>query len=145
MSDFFDTSELDELINEINDVAEGLEMAPDAIESVLREYIQKWRANAPMDTGALKRSIRLIAQGGRYGISMLDYGFYQNFGVRGTQDNLGLAVPSWSPLPPSRGAKYSFSKRRFGLPAQKFFLTTDEDLTDLVDEIFSIIEKRILE
>lgn len=78
----FDTDDLDDMINEINAVAEGIEMAPDMVRQVLQEYIPRWRQAAPVDSGRLRQSIRVIAQGGNYGISMLDYGWYNLYGDR---------------------------------------------------------------
>ena len=81
---------------------------------------------------------------------MLDYGFYQNFGVDGTEGVNG---------PPFRNLEYgstdrrtpygvdevtetpfSYSNRRFGLPATVFF-----DLDELRDQVAFIAENNIQE
>ena len=70
MSEFFDTSDLDDMINEINEVAEGIEMAPDIVKQVLESYLPLWKRLAPIDSGRLRQSIKIVAQGGNYGISI---------------------------------------------------------------------------
>ena len=157
MSDFFDTDDLQDMIDEINAVAEGIEMAPDIVKEVLESYLPMWRRLAPIsDTktrGALRRSIRVVASGGNYGISMLDYGWFNLYGVRpnartpfNTLSN--PLAPRRQPMPSLlKGNFYQYSNRRFGLPATVFMpqLQSEESLSDFVDEIFNIIEQRILQ
>ena len=126
MSQFFDTDELDDMINEINAVAEGIEMAPDIVREVLEQYLPLWRRLAPIDTGRLRNSIRIVASGGNYGISMLNYGWFNLYGVRpaartpfNTLSN--PLAPRRQPMPSLlKGDFYQYSNRRFGLPATVF-------------------------
>ncbi len=150
---FFDTDDLQDMIDEINAVAEGIEMAPDIVREVLEQYLPLWRRLAPIDTGRLKNSIRIVASGGNYGISMLNYGWFNLYGVRpaartpfNTLSN--PLAPRRQPIPSLiKGDFYQYSNRRFGLPATIFMpqLQSEESLSDFVDEIFNIIQQRILQ
>ena len=148
----FDTDDLDDMINEINAIAEGIEMAPDIVRQVLQEYIPRWRQAAPVDSGRLRQSIRVIAQGGNYGISMLDYGWYNLYGVKPNArtpfNAISVNTPRTQPVPSLlKGSTYQYSNRRYGLPSTNFMpqFRDEQSLSEFVDEIFNIIEQRILQ
>jgi hypothetical protein len=159
-----DAAALDQMEADILGVAEGLvDDLPDAILEALQIYAREIASKAPRGkTGNLRNSIRAIVVGNQYGITMEYYGYFQNFGVSGTENNIGLQVPSWSPLQPRSGNAFKFTKKaispdsglsfparrtiaRFGITPKRFFLTTDQDMTTLVDRIFNIIENQILQ
>ena len=149
---FFDTDDLNDMIDEISAVAEGIEMAPDIVREVLESYVPRWRQLAPIDSGRLRQSIRVVAQGGQYGISMVDYGWFNLYGVRPNArtpfNAISVTTPRRQPRPSLlKGDFYQYSNRRFGLPATVFMpeLQSEESLSDFVDEIFNIIEQRILQ
>ena len=149
---FFDTDDLNDMIDEISAVAEGIEMAPDIVREVLESYVPRWRQLAPIDSGRLRQSIRVVAQGGQYGISMVDYGWFNLYGVRPNASTpfnaISVTTPRRQPRPSLlKGDFYQYSNRRFGLPATVFMpeLQSEESLSDFVDEIFNIIEQRILQ
>ena len=149
---FFDTDDLNDMIDEISAVAEGIEMAPDIVREVLESYVPRWRQLAPIDSGRLRQSIRIVAQGGQYGISMVDYGWFNLYGVRPNASTpfnaISVTTPRRQPRPSLlKGDFYQYSNRRFGLPATVFMpqLQSEESLSDFVDEIFNIIEQRILQ
>lgn len=152
MSQFFDTDELDDMINEINAVAEGIEMAPDVVKQVLEQYLPLWRRLAPIDSGRLRQSIRIVASGGNYGVSMLDYGWFNLYGVKPNArtpfNAISVTTPRRQPIPSLlKGSFYEYKSRRFGLPATIFMpqFQSEQSLSEFVDEIFNIIEQRILE
>ena len=149
---FFDTDDLNDMIDEISAVAEGIEMAPDIVREVLESYVPRWRQLAPIDSGRLRQSIRIVAQGGQYGISMVDYGWFNLYGVRPNASTpfnaISVTTPRRQPRPSLlKGDFYQYSNRKFGLPATVFMpqLQSEESLSDFVDEIFNIIEQRILQ
>lgn len=149
---FFDTDDLNDMIDEISAVAEGIEMAPDIVREVLESYVPRWRQLAPIDSGRLRQSIRVVAQGGQYGISMVDYGWFNLYGVRPNASTpfnaISVTTPRRQPRPSLlKGDFYQYSNRKFGLPATVFMpeLQSEESLSDFVDEIFNIIEQRILQ
>ena len=148
----FDTDDLEDMINEISAVADGIEMAPDIVRQVLESYLPRWRQAAPVDSGRLRQSIRVIAQGGNYGISMLDYGWFNLYGVKPNArtpfNAISVSTPRTQPVPSLlKGSTYQYSNRRYGLPATNFMpqLRDEQSLSEFVDEIFNIIEQRILQ
>jgi len=152
MSEFFDTSDLDDMINEINEVAEGIEMAPDIVRQVLESYLPLWKRLAPIDSGRLRQSIKIVAQGGNYGISMLDYGWFNLHGVRPNArtpfNAISVSTPRRQPRPSLlKGNFYQYSNRQYGLPATVFMpqLQSEQSFSEFVDEIFNIIEQRIIQ
>ena len=152
MSEFFDTSDLDDMINEINEVAEGIEMAPDIVRQVLESYLPLWKRLAPIDSGRLRQSIKIVAQGGNYGISMLDYGWFNLYGVRPNArtpfNAISVSTPRRQPRPSLlKGKFYQYSNRQYGLPATVFMpqLQSEQSFSEFVDEIFNIIEQRIIQ
>lgn len=148
----FDTDDLEDMINEISAVADGIEMAPDIVRQVLESYLPRWRQAAPVDSGRLRQSIRVIAQGGNYGISMLDYGWFNLYGVKPNArtpfNAISVSTPRTQPVPSLlKGSTYQYRNRRYGLPATNFMpqLRDEQSLSEFVDEIFNIIEQRILQ
>ena len=152
MSQFFDTDDLQDMIDEINAVAEGIEMAPDIVREVLESYLPLWRRLAPVDSGRLRQSIRIVASGGNYGISMVDYGWFNLYGVRPNArtpfNAISVSTPRRQPRPSLlKGNFYQYSNRQYGLPATVFMpqLQSEQSFSEFVDEIFNIIEQRIIQ
>lgn len=85
------------------------------------ELVAQIRAIAPEDSGDLKRSLQAVVDNNTLKIQMLYYGMFQNYGVSGTEDSLGLTVPQNIEPQPLSGSEYKFETRRFGIPAQSFF------------------------
>jgi hypothetical protein len=85
------------------------------------ELVAQLKAIAPEDTGALKSSLQAVVDQNQLKIQMLYYGMFQNYGVSGTEDSLGIAVPEGIDPKPTSGEKYTFKTRQFGIPAQHFF------------------------
>jgi len=148
----FDTDDLDDMIDEINAVAEGIEMAPDIVREVLEQYLPLWKRLAPVDSGRLKQSIRIVASGGNYGVSMVDYGWFNLYGVKPNArtpfNAISVTTPRTQPVPSLlKGSTYQYSNRKYGLPATNFIpqLRDEQSLSDFVDEIFNIIEQRIIQ
>mgnify|MGYP003629113604 FL=1 len=63
------------------EVIDELENLDEAISNLATQIVTRMREEAPVDTGDLKRSIKVNLD--RYGfqIMMLDYGAFQNYGV----------------------------------------------------------------
>ena len=119
----------------------------------LDNLVFQMRSLAPVDRGRLKSSISLLAQGSSGDLSvvlsMLDYGYYQNFGVKPSAQSpinrLSSTMaerrqPYGVPTPSGVIGDFSYSNRRFGLPATVFF-----DYNELRDQIAIIAESNILE
>lgn len=125
--------ELSDLGQNIIDVGRG------HLLDILDPIISEMRRHAPVATGHLMSSIS-AQLGPDYSITlgMAYYGPFQNYGVSGTQDFLGVPVPTEVGPPPSNGVNYKFRKRRFGLPRQEFF-----DLDNMRTEIVEKLQERL--
>ena len=129
----FDQSAFD-VFGETIDEIESLDQL---ISNLATKIVTDIRANAPVDTGDLKKSIKLNLD--RYGfrIEMLNYGAFQNYGV-----NSGRGAKPADPvefginLPPTSQPFYAFKGGKFGIQPQRFFSIADieEQLTQLIEE-----------
>ena len=116
------TAELGQLGDELSDPQTMLAQLGDDI-------VQSMKANVPVDTGALKGSIRWQTNGpNSISFEMLNYGIYQNYGVRPNASALSMSK-FWG----NRFAGYQ-PPRTFGLPARKFF--DENEINDLIGDTF---------
>lgn len=85
----------------------------EAIQAAANRTIEEVKRGAPVDSGALRDSITARVIDDQYlGISMLDYGWFQNFGVQGTKNTsttFGVTPLVAEFLPPRNGSNYSFN------------------------------------
>ena len=102
--------------------------------------VDDMKANAPYDVGNLRSSIKAVIDEDSLSFQMLRYGLFQNFGVKpdyNTSSNHkpfnsrfgGIQNPTEVPFgvepQPLAGNFYTYKKRKFGLPARKFFDVDD--------------------
>ena len=127
-----------------------------ALENAAMIAIEEIKANPnfPVNTGRLKNSLQARMIDGQFlGITMENYGFFQNFGVEGTINKtrqFGVDEITRTFLPPREGDTYKFNKQnkmiggdlpfgarvnihRNGLNAKRFF-----DTFDLVERVVEI-------
>ena len=125
------TAELGQLGDELSDPQTMLAQLGDDI-------VQSMKANVPVDTGALKGSIRWQTNGpNSISFEMLNYGIYQNYGVRPNASAMSMSK-FWGNrfgglTQPQFGAGYQ-PPRTFGLPARKFF--DENEINDLIGDTF---------
>lgn len=105
------------------------------------------RRLAPVDTGRLKSSIALLAEATGKDLSvvlqMLDYGYYQNFGVLPTAKS---PINRLASTPAERTQPYGippftpfrYTNRQFGLPATNFI-----QFEELRDQVATIVEANL--
>lgn len=149
-------SDLNDIVDQLSDLGQDL---PDDINDIIRQVltneIEKWRSRAPEDTGQLKSSIQLqLLDPYTWGVSFLQYGLFQNFGVRGTQSDPGTFATSG----PSFGTPYQFKSKtiggdlpfavrksiaQWGLKPQPWFLMPGETLDLLTTRLAQEVENRL--
>lgn len=122
---------VDDFIADLSELGQELSDPQQILTEIGSDITEEMRRRVPVDTGALKQSITYTINGNKIEFSMLYYGFFQNYGVRGQSDSFGATVPR-ALLTPSNGSFYQFKKRAFGLPAQQFFNydTITNEITD---------------
>ena len=138
------------------DIPQSLEVAIQQAAALAIEEV-KQNPNFPVNTGRLKNSLQArIIDGQFLGITMLNYGYYQNFGVEGTsntKNQFGVDPIVKTFLPPREGDTYKFNKNkkmiggdlpfgarvsihRNGLNAKRFF-----DTEELVDRVVELVNQ----
>ena len=152
----------DQIAAALEDIGESipmnLETAINNAAQVLMNEIKN-NPNFPVDTGRLRDSLQIRMVDGQYfGISMADYGFYQNYGVKGTLNStrqFGVPEEVSAFLPPREGGTYSFDPKkkmiggdlpfgvrvsihRNGLNGKQFF-----DINEIVDRMAELINENL--
>ena len=152
----------DQIAAALEDIGENIPVSLDtAINNAAQILMNEIKndPNFPVDTGALRDSLKIRAIDGQYfGISMADYGFYQNYGVKGTSNastQFGVPETVSAFLPPREGDTYSFNPKfkmiggdlpfgvrvsihKKGLNGKQFF-----DIDNLVDRMAELINENL--
>lgn len=71
--------------------------------------VDEVKAGAPIDTGALRESIKAVIEDDALSIEMLYYGIFQNYGVDGMQNAPAREVPAFGVPQPQAGSRFGFS------------------------------------
>ena len=121
---------VNDFINDLALLGEGLSDPQEMLAEIGDQVVQTMRQNVPVDTGALKGSISWSFNGvNSIEFNMLEYGLYQNYGVRPNYNRQSYHKPFTSdfggitdPQPaPGFGMGSGYRNRAFGLPARKFY------------------------
>ncbi len=104
---------------------ERIETLDDTLLGIAGRLVQEMKTDAPVDQGDLRNSIQATVENNSISFQMLYYGFFQNYGVAGTEGDSRFGVvnevPSGILPPPRQSSKYQYRDRKFGIPAQDFF------------------------
>ena len=130
----------DNLINKLTSIKNKLNNISQLLNESGDEIVYEMKNFAPVDTGALKASIKREVIDNKLIISGIYYGAFQNYGVSGTNDNKGRKVELGVKPRPSSGDVFKFKKRQFGLKPQQFF-----SVNDIGDKILNDIKKMIID
>jgi hypothetical protein len=106
------------------------------------ELVAQLKSMSPTDTGALKASMQAIIQDNTLKIEMLYYGMFQNYGVSGATDSLGVTVPVGILPRPLAEPNYQFGIRKQGLRARGFF-NVDQMATQIAERLDEILQSRL--
>ena len=126
---------------QLGDLGENLMDMQTILTEIAGRIVDDIKNDAPVNSGDLKRSIQARITDSELQIEMLNYGLFQNYGVKGTQDNIANEVPEFGIEPqPRESPFYSFKTRRFGIRPQPFF-----DIEDMSEVITEYVANRLLE
>jgi hypothetical protein len=106
------------------------------------ELVQQLKTLAPVDSGDLQNSIQALVEENTLKIEMLYYGMFQNFGVSGANDSLGVTVPEGVLPRPTQGDTYKFGTRHTGLRPQTFF-NVDQMADQIAQRMDELIQSRL--
>ena len=118
---------VDDLINELGQFGQDIQDLSPVLQELGDQITADMKSKVPVDTGALRNSIRAVVTYNSLEIDMLYYGAFQNYGVNGTQDRTANRVQFGVTPRPTTEPFYAFKKRRFGLRPRQFF---DMDLLE---------------
>ena len=147
---------VDEFVNELGDLGEQISNLENDLLEIGLGIVNDMKARVPVDSGALRNSITSVVTNNSITITMLAYGMFQNYGVRGTQSGSADTVPQEVEPTPREGGSYSFNSiyrmiggplpfgarvniHRFGLRPQRFF-NINEIATRLEQELANRID-----
>jgi len=131
---------VEEFERQLANFGESIRDLSPILDELATQITTEIRTAAPVDTGALRNSIRTFVSHNSFELTMLYYGAFQNYGVNGTQENIANRVEFGVEPRPSSEPFYGFKTRRFGLRPQSFF-----NITDIEDLIVSRLETQISE
>ena len=121
---------VDDFIADLASLGETLSDPQELLAELGDNMVTTIKANVPVDSGALRNSIRWGFNGvNAIELFMLDYGVFQNYGVMPNYNNASYHKPFTNdfggitqPKPaPEFGMGPGYRNRAFGLPARKFY------------------------
>lgn len=123
-------ADINEFENMLSEFGETLNNIDFMLLNVSGPIVDEMRSKSPIKTGALKSSITSIVSKNKLTFNMLVYGAFQNYGVKGTEDNKAKKVQFGVEPRPLNEPFYAFKTRRFGLKSRDFF--NIDEITDKV-------------
>ena len=129
--------DIEDFENMIDQFGENISNLDNTLLGVVGRLVAEMKRRAPVDTGDLRRSIQGTIRDNQISFQMVYYGMFQNYGVSGTEDSLGVRVPEGVFPRPRNGNNYAFGVRKTGLERQVFF-----DLDYMAEEIANEIANR---
>ncbi len=127
-----------EIIEDINDL-DG------AIQNLATRIATEIREGSPVDSGDLRRSIKVNLDRFGFRLEMLDYGFFQNYGVSPQAKTPFNQMPTGGQPQQPFGISepvdlgfYQYKNRKFGLPARPFF-----DVQEIEDRLYETVLNNI--
>ena len=131
---------LEEFSRQLEGIGQQIEGTPNTLVQLGERIVNSMKMRVPVDTGALRASLRYAVQGDELSFSMLEYGQFQNYGVRGQTGPFTNPVPRGVEPQPSNPPYYSFKERVFGLRPQPFY-----DLDEIQEQLLEALANQITE
>jgi len=126
--------------NQLSQFGQGLNNLDLYLLQVAGPIVDRMKQRSPVDTGDLRNSIRAEVNNNSLVFKMMFYGAFQNYGVRGTQDNKGVPVEFGIQPRPDKEPFYAFKNRRFGLNNRDFF-----NMNQISDEVANYLADRLIQ
>jgi hypothetical protein len=132
----------EELAAELGPLGDALSNPQELLAELGDDIVTRMKANVPVDSGALRNSIRWGFNGlTQIEFFMLDYGQFQNYGVLPQYNSRSYHKPFTSefgtykqPIANPEGIFGLYRSREFGLPSRQFY---DElQITDFIGSQF---------
>ena len=100
---------VEEFENALGDFGETMSNLSPILTQIGGRLVDQVKDGAPIDSGALRQSIKAVIQDDSLAIEMLYYGIFQNYGVDGMQNAPAREVPAFGVPQPTAGRRFGFS------------------------------------
>ena len=103
---------VDEFERALGDFGETMSNLSPILTQIGGRIVDDVKAGAPVDSGALRQSIKAVIQDDTLAIEMLYYGIFQNYGVDGMQNAPAREVPPFGVMQPTAGRRFGFGVKQ---------------------------------
>ena len=100
---------VDQFESALGDFGETMSNLSPILTQIGGRLVDQVKDGAPIDSGALRQSIKAVIQDDSLAIEMLYYGIFQNYGVDGMQNAPAREVPAFGVPQPTAGRRFGFS------------------------------------
>ena len=100
---------VDQFESALGDFGETMQNLSPILTQIGGRLVDQVKDGAPIDSGALRQSIKAVIQDDSLAIEMLYYGIFQNYGVDGMQNAPAREVPPFGVPQPTAGRRFGFS------------------------------------
>ena len=100
---------VDQFESALGDFGETMQNLSPILTQIGGRLVDQVKDGAPIDSGALRQSIKAVIQDDSLAIEMLYYGIFQNYGVDGMQNAPAREVPAFGVPQPTAGRRFGFS------------------------------------
>ncbi len=100
---------VDQFESALGDFGETMSNLSPILTQIGGRLVDQVKDGAPIDSGALRQSIKAVIQDDSLAIEMLYYGIFQNYGVDGLQNAPAREVPAFGVPQPTAGRRFGFS------------------------------------
>lgn len=100
---------VDEFERALGDFGETMSNLSPVLTQIGGRIVDQIKSGAPVDSGALRNSVKAVIQDDALAIEMLYYGIFQNYGVDGMQNAPASEVPRFGVPQPTAGRRFGFS------------------------------------
>ena len=99
----------DEFVDALRDFGETMSNLSPILTQIGGRIVDDIKSGAPVDSGALRNSVKAVIENDALAIEMLYYGIFQNYGVDGMQNAPASEVPRFGVPQPTAGRRFGFS------------------------------------
>lgn len=100
---------VDEFESALGDFGETMQNLSPILTQIGGRLVDQIKQDAPVDSGALRQSIKAVIEQDSLSIEMMYYGIFQNYGVDGMQNAPAREVPSYGVMQPAAGRRFGFN------------------------------------
>ncbi|MCY3927484.1 MAG: HK97 gp10 family phage protein [Acidobacteria bacterium] len=100
---------VEEFERALGDFGETMSNLSPILTEIGGRIVDSVKEGAPIDTGALRQSIKAVIEDDTLALEMLYYGIFQNYGVDGMNQAVATDVPQFGVPQPTAGRRFGFS------------------------------------